>query len=311
VKTDRLLSIVIYLLNRDLVSARELAGRFEVSLRTIQRDMETIELAGIPVVAVQGPHGGYGIMKNFTLDRQYVSPDDLFYIVTALHGIEASLPAGSVAGTLEKIRNLLPASVPESLKQREERLHIDYSAFSGSKHQQELFTELQKAIDNQQLVAFTYSNNRLERSCRLVEPMTLVFKWRSWYLYGFCRKREDYRIFRLGRIKELVLEPRHFRRREKSFAEFQQELSSWSGSLEVELTLKFAPRIRPVAEEFYHADQQEEQPDGSLIVKTVMPEDGWVYGLILSYGSYVEVLAPQHIREIIRKTAGEIITLYE
>jgi predicted DNA-binding transcriptional regulator YafY len=311
VKTDRLLSIVIYLLNRELVSARELAEHFRVSVRTIQRDIETIDLAGIPVVAVQGPHGGYGIMKNFTLDRQFVSTEDLFYILTALHGVEASLPAGSVAGTLEKIRSLLPNPEQEALREREERLHIDHSAFGGSRAQQAIFGELQKAIDRQQLVTFTYSNNRLETERRSVEPMTLVFKWRSWYLYAYCLLREDYRLFRLGRIRELELQSRRFRRREKSFSRFQAELSGWGSAPQVELTLRFLPFIRPVVEEFYPPEEREEQVDGSLIVRCSMPEDGWVYGLILSYGSYVEVLAPQHIRRIIRESAREIAALYE
>lgn len=86
-RIDRLLSIIVYLLNRDLVIARELAEKYGVTPRTIQRDIEAICLAGIPIMSVQGPHGGYGIMETYKMDRQLVTVDDLFYIITALSGI--------------------------------------------------------------------------------------------------------------------------------------------------------------------------------------------------------------------------------
>ncbi|MGC9313512.1 MAG: helix-turn-helix transcriptional regulator, partial [Sediminispirochaetaceae bacterium] len=179
VKTDRLLSIIIYLLNRDLVSARELAEKFEVSVRTIQRDMEAIELAGIPIMTIQGPSGGYSIMDSFKLDRQLVSTDDLFFIITALHGIETSLPAGSISGTIEKMKTLLPDQKGVSNQQggaeapagrglrdsrgkrnpkdlygsRLEKLSIDFSAFGGSERQREVFRQLERAIESEVLVS--------------------------------------------------------------------------------------------------------------------------------------------------------------
>lgn len=312
-KTERLLSIIIYLLNRDLVTARELADKFEVSVRTIQRDMETINLAGIPIVTIQGSSGGYGIMDNFKLDRQYVSAEDLFYIVTALHSIGTSLPGSHMETTIEKMKNLLPKQGASSalFEEKGEKLSIDFSAFGGSEKQRRLFRILEQAIENERLVKFSYSNNKLERSVRTVEPMTLSFKWRSWYLFGFCRLRNDYRIFRLGRIKDVEVLDRRFVRREKSLQEFSEETGTWETENWIDLTLRFDPYIRPVVEEFYPADEMTEQPDSSLIVTSRMPEDGWVYGLILSYGKFVEVLSPKRIRSLIKKAASDIVALYE
>lgn len=310
-KTDRLLSIIIYLLNRDLVTARELAEKFEVSVRTIQRDMETINLAGIPIVAIQGPSGGYSIMDNFKLDSRLVSIDDLFFIITALHGIGASLPGGRIESTLEKMKGLLPQQEGPSLQLREEKLSIDFSAFGGSKRQQELFRFLERCIDEQRFVRFVYSNNRLERTERTVEPMTLAFKWRSWYLFGFCRLRNDYRIFRLGRIKNVESLDRRFRRREKTFRDFSQESGEWNTSEWIELHLRFDPMMRPIIEEFYPAEDTGIEADGSLLVRTRMPEDGWVYGLILSYGKFVEVISPEKMRRSIKEAANDIVRLYD
>jgi len=333
VKTDRLLSIIIYLLNRDLVSARELAEKFEVSVRTIQRDMEAIELAGIPIMTIQGPSGGYAIMDSFKLDRQLVSTDDLFFIITALHGIETSLPAGSISGTIEKMKGLLPRetgrdeTVPEDAavssaargrgtsgrySSRLEKLSIDFSAFGGSERQREVFKQLERAIESEVLVSFSYQNNRMERTDRVVEPMTLAFKWRSWYLFGYCTLREDYRLFRLGRIRNVEMLGKTFRHRDMRFDEFFEETNPWEDSTEwIDITLKFDSYIRPVVEEFYEQEKTEEGPDGSLIAHVRMPEDGWVYGLILSYGKFVEVLAPERLRGIISSAAREIYSLYE
>jgi predicted DNA-binding transcriptional regulator YafY len=310
-KTDRLLSIIIYLLNRDLVTARELADKFEVSVRTIQRDMEAIALAGIPIVTIQGPSGGYSIMDSFKLDRQYISTDDLFFIITALHSVGASLPGGQIESTIEKMKTLLPAHEGQALIQRSEKLSIDFSAFGGSERQQELFRILEKAVENRQLVTFTYTNNRMEQTERTVEPMALAFKWRSWYLFGFCRLRMDYRIFRLDRIRKPAVEDRRFRRREKNFEDFSRETGEWQKSDWVDLRLRFAPLFRPVIEEYYPVENTTIEPDGSLIVDMRMPEDGWVYGMILSYGKYAEVLAPERIRRVIKKAAEEICNLYE
>ena len=109
-KIDRLLSIVVYLLNRDLVCAGKLAERYGVSVRTIQRDMEAIDLAGIPVISVQGPSGGYGIMEGYKMDRRLVTVDDLFFIITALRSIGGSLDDRRIDDALEKMRGLLPAT---------------------------------------------------------------------------------------------------------------------------------------------------------------------------------------------------------
>lgn len=310
-KTDRLLSIIIYLLNRDLVSAKELAEKFEVSVRTIQRDMEAINLAGIPVMTIQGPSGGYGILESFKLDKQYVSTEDLFFIITALHGIGASLPEGRIESTIEKMKTLLPRQDDRFLTEREEKLSIDFSAFGGSESQRELFRLIERAVEEERLISFTYSSNKLEQTERTVEPMTLAFKWRSWYLFGYCRLRNDYRIFRLGRIRNCELLDKRFSRREKSFQEFSEESGEWQSERWVDLRLRFAPLMRPVIEEHYPSETASMQSDGSIIVDLRMPEDGWVYGMILSYGKFVEVLSPERIRALIRDAGKEISELYE
>lgn len=310
-KIDRLLSIVVYLLNRDLASAGELARRFEVSARTIQRDMEAINLAGIPVMSVQGPSGGYGIMDGFKLDRRLVTPDDLFYIITALKGIAEQLDDGQLDGTLEKMRGLLPPASGEPFRRRQEKLHIDFSMLGGGPAQRDSFRVVQAAVEEARLLEFEYTSNRLERLSRVVEPMTVVFKWRSWYLFAYCRLRGDYRLFRTSRIRKPVMLGEGFRRRDLSFEDFSRDYEPGKTGRLVDMVLRFAPELAPIVEEFHNEEDLERREDGSLVVRMSMPEDGWAYGYILSYGPFVEVLEPERLRRIIKESAGKIADIYE
>ncbi|MFP4364929.1 MAG: helix-turn-helix transcriptional regulator [Spirochaetia bacterium] len=311
-KTDRLLSIIIYLLNRDLVSARELAEKFEVSVRTIQRDMEAIELAGIPIMTIQGPSGGYSIMENFTLDRQFVGMEDLFFIITALGSLDASVPAGNISSTIEKMKTLVTGPGAQEIESREERLFMDFSAFGGSVKQQEVYKQLDDAVSKELLVEFEYTSNRFETTRRVVEPMALAFKWRSWYLIGFCRLRNDFRMFRLGRIRGLTVQNRHFRRKDFYVRKFIDTAKEFGTDQDwITLRLRFDKQMRHLVEEFFPAEGLTTESEGSLLVETRLPETGWVYGLILSYGHFVEVLEPDHIRQEIRESARKILAKYD
>jgi predicted DNA-binding transcriptional regulator YafY len=310
-KIDRLLSIVVYLLNHDLASAGKLAERFGVSVRTIQRDMETIDLAGIPVISVQGPSGGYGIMEGYKLDRRLVTVDDLFFIITALRSIGDSLDDKRIDDALDKMRGLAPARKDGDLKDREEKLHIDFSMLGGGPDQRKVFKTVQTAVNAGRLLRMDYTNNRLERESRVVEPMTIVFQWRSWYLYAYCRLREDYRLFRISRIREPEILDGRFIRRALGFEAFSRDNDPERTGKAVELTLKFSAEMVPLAEEFYNREDLEPTADGGLIARTRMPEDGWLYGYILSYGAFVEVLDPPHIRDIIKSAAREIQRMYD
>ena len=314
-KIDRLLSIIVYLLNRDLVSARELAERYDVSVRTIQRDMETIDLAGIPVMTVQGPRGGYGIMDTYKMDRQFVTVDDLFYIITSLSSIGTSLTSRKIESTMEKMKSLLPARDEQGFDERHRKLFVDFSMLGGTGRDQDVLRAVESVVDRERLLKVKYTNTRLERTERVVEPMTIAFKWRSWYLFGFCRLKNDYRLFRLSRIKEPEILNERFRRREKSIDEYFADTGAWEAGKTIDLTLAFQASMRPLVEEFFTGSDMKTEvhtdEHGRFIVHTSMPEDGWVYGMILSYGNLVEVLFPPRARKLVQKMAADVQSIYE
>jgi predicted DNA-binding transcriptional regulator YafY len=310
-KIDRLLAIVMLLLSRDTVSARELAKRFEVSLRTIQRDMDSIGRAGIPVFARSGAGGGYGIMESFKLDRALMTEEDLSAIVTALKGVQASFADTRFLGALEKVGGIAGERAKALLSDWEERLILDFSALGGNERLKATLRELERSIERRVLIRFTYSNNKREEAGRTVEPMTLVFQWRSWYLFAFCLLKGDYRLFRVAGIRDLEITEKHFIRRKKTFRAYAEENPTFGVPKFADLTLRFHPTLRPQVEELYERTQWEEDSEGYLIVKCRMPEERRLYGSILAFGKYVEVLAPEDVRESLRLEAREIIELYE
>jgi predicted DNA-binding transcriptional regulator YafY len=272
--------------------------------------MEAIELAGIPVFAVQGSGGGYGILDSFKMDRQLMTAEDFYYIMTALESIGDSMDDEAIGRTLEKVRTLVPDRGLDVLAGRTQKLSMDFTMLGGDPRHRETFRTVRNAVDQEWLLRFTYTNNRLEHSTRIVEPMTIVFRWRSWYLYGYCRLKDDYRLFRISRIRDPEIVRERFARRDQAFEAFVARAESPETGNAVDLVLRFLPPMTSLIEEFYPDDAMTQQPDGSVVVQTRMPEDGWLYGYILSFGAFVEVLQPPHLRGIIAESAEKIARVY-
>ena len=158
------------------------------------------------------------------------------------------------------------------------------------------------------MIVFTYTNNRGETLRRCVEPMTLAFKWRSWYLYGWCRNRKDYRLFRVSRIRNVEVSDEPFRRRSRGFDEFIAGQNPEGGGKHIDVVLRFSPELRHIAEDHYR--EFTEEADGSIVCRSRMPDDGWLYGYILSWGPFVKVLEPESLRLKLMEAAEKIIGIY-
>lgn len=310
-KIDRLFSQLVYLMNREVVNAREMADHFEVSTRTIQRDMDTLALAGIPLVSLRGARGGYGIMKEYKLDRQLMNTHDLFSILTSLESISSTLSNKAMRTTLDKMKTLVRDYQQGEIASQKERLYIDFSAFSIGKNSKELFSILQRGIEMGCLVEFGYTNSRLEQTFRVVEPMTILFRWFSWYLFGFCRLRNDYRLFRLSRMKDIQITQKHFDRRNISVGRFMEEMDKKAMQYALDITLRFHPTAKVSVEDYLKEGTMETDSNGHIILHLSMPENEWLYGMILSYGDMVEVLEPAHLRQTILEKSLNIVKKYQ
>ncbi|TAL38661.1 MAG: YafY family transcriptional regulator [Spirochaetes bacterium] len=309
-KLDRLFAIVMLIVNRKRVSAEELARYFEVSVRTIYRDIDAINLAGIPIVAYPGKNGGFGIMESFKFDRHVLTPDEIFSIVTALKGVGASVAGKRARDTAEKLTTLLPPDERTRLKKREETIIIDSSPWMYPAHLKKRADEILRAIEECRVVGMSYVDGRGTTAKRAVEPMTLVLKGTVWYFFGYCRLRGDFRVFRISRIKSLRVTGERFARRPMEYSP-EQWTDNWTSKPPLDLVLRFKPRARVRVEDYFLPAQVRRRKDGGFDVRTRYPEDEWVYGFLLSFGEDVEVLEPRRIRDLVRARAEKIHAIYE
>ena len=308
-RIDRLLAITVMLLNRDRISARELADKFEVSIRTVYRDIEAINMAGIPIISYPGNNGGFGIMENYKLDSQLLTLKDMVSILSALKGVNLALEDQELDTAIDKISALVPKDKSDDLKLYLEQVVIDIMPWGYGKKQKDKLKVIHRSLVDNKLISFTYRNTRGEKADRTVEPMTLLHKGYGWYLFAFCHLKQDYRLFRLSRITDITESETSFTRKDVSYKNYVQ--GDETDIPEIPVTLKFSPRIRYRVEDYFDADDITYLNDGHLIVKVLFPEDTWVYSTILSYGEDIEVIDPPHIRDIIAKKAEKIVSIYK
>jgi predicted DNA-binding transcriptional regulator YafY len=300
VKIDRLLSIVVFLLGREKARAEDLAKRFEVTVRTIYRDLDAINASGIPVVAYPGPGGGFAIDPSYTIDRRLLGFEDLRAVVASLKGVSDALGDKTVGAALEKLESLGPRDKPREFL--EDRVVIDLFPWGRREEERRLARILEPAIAERRIVSFSYSSYGSKQEKRLVEPMTLVFKSYAWYLWGFCRLRGDYRLFKLSRMQGLSLGLERFKRRSASYS----RESDMPAPPEVELILRVGRGRAAEAWEWFGVSETEAEEEGSLRVTMRLPEGDWIVRTLLGFGPGVEVLGPESVRKAYREAAAAI-----
>lgn len=300
-KINRLIGITVLLLNKEKVTAKELAERFEVSTRTIYRDIETLSAAGVPVYMSKGKEGGISLLQEYSVNKTFLSEEDKESLIIALKTLQAT-KYPEVNSILEKISIFFNNKV-------EEWVYVDFTHWGSDPNENDKFTKLKKAILKRHVVCFDYISSNNDRTTRKVEPMKLIYKGKAWYLYAYCRLKNDYRIFRILRIKKLILIEEKFKRRTEQRLyniDYKEKFKDI-----VNLKLRFKEKVLHRIYDDFNEKYIVKNNDNTYDVEISFPEDEWVYGYILSFGNNVEVLAPQHIREIILNRMKETIKIYE
>ena len=299
-KNSRLFEILYLLVEKRAVTAGELARRLEVSERTIYRDVDALSAAGIPVFTQKGQGGGIRLMDQFVLDRALLSQEQQDEILFALQAILATGGSGE-RETLSRLSALFH-------REGGGWLEVDFTDWGSGAAERENFALVKGAILAGRPLAFTYYSSAGERSRRVVEPSRLVFKGGCWYLSAFCRARQDWRIFRLVRMEDLVLEEGACPPRQRPE---QVEAPLPEGYRGVDLRLRFAPSAAWRVRDYFHPRQILREPYGSLLVECTFPEDQWLLSFLLSFGAQLEVLSPAYWRGILRKELKKSLAVYE
>lgn len=295
---SRLFEIIYILMNKNTVTAKELSERFEVSQRTIYRDVDKLALAGIPVYTCKGKGGGIRLMEDFVLNKSLLTDKEQSDILAALEGLSAINADSSEAhGRLSSLFN----------KEAVNWIDVDFSKWSNPGDN--LFSLLKQSILEKKIIEFDYYNSYGECSHRRIEPIQLFFKHSAWYIKGFCLKKNDIRLFKLSRISNPAADTGHFEKRDL-FASIPNENTADIVDRDVSIKLRIAPQMAyRVYDEFEH-NQIEKESDGCYTALVTWPEDEWVYGFILSFGEYIEVLEPEFIRQGVCERALKITHKY-
>ena len=299
-QTSRLFEIIYLLLNKERVTAKELAERFGVSSRTIYRDIDAISLAGIPIYTEKGKGGGISLLPDFVLNKSILSEQEQSEILSALQGL-AQIQSSDSDHVLQKLSTIFNKTAAKWLE-------VDFTDWSFER--EDYWGSFKTAILQKRVATFDYYSTYSEKTCRRVEPIQLWFKSKSWYLKAYDLDKQDLRLFKLTRIRNLEITEDNFDDRDLLAIE-PTEGSETNHRQDVNLRLLIKSEMTyRVLDEF--ADVVEGQTDeGDYIVSLCWPEDNWVYNTILSFGEYIEVLEPEHIRDIIRDKAKKIYEQYE
>lgn len=300
-KIDRLYAITLYLLNHGRTSARTLADHFEVSVRTIQRDIDSLCLAGIPVISSVGSLGGYEISDYFKLDAQFATSADYSYILTALKGLISATGDQRAKSTLEKIACTVSGEEHEMI--------LDFSVLREGDTR--LLQALQTAIAQRRTVTFTYTNSNQETRTHSVEPIAVVYRWYAWYLLAYSKVKEDYRTYKLVRMSNLEITTLPFTK-DHAPADLILEQSSRKDSRRyLTLYARCRKSVQSLVKEYLNGTVLEEYPNGDLFLKlTLVENEPFWFGMLMSLGDQIEITEPESIRSRLKNAAGKIMTLY-
>lgn len=301
-KINRLYEITIILLNKGTVTAKELADRFGVSTRTIYRDIDILSSTGIPVYMNKGNRGGISLLENYVINKTFISDAERESLLLAVKTMQAT-KYPEIDIILEKLGAMFKNTL------NNDWVEIDFSHWGSKPNEKNKFNNIKRAMLERKVIHFEYVNSNGHRSSRLAEPEKLIFKGNSWYLVAYCRQRQDHRIFRISRLKNVEVRSEEYVPKISS-GEQTEETKVFSKPL-VQLKLRFQAKVLNRLYDDFDDSFITDNEDGSFDVDIVFPEDEWVYGYIMSFGSSVEVLKPEHIRKIIANEMKQALKMYE
>lgn len=290
---QRLFQILYILLDKKKLTIRELAEHFEVSTRTIQRDIEDLSAAGIPLYTTRGNGGGVSLMESFILNKALLSAEEQTQILVALENLAVTDPEKT--DLLPKLRALFQSPSTDWIE-------VDLSRWGTKKNDKSTFQTLKSAILEKCIVTFAYTSAYGGKSTRRVHPAKLIFKTATWYLQAFCTTRNAFRTFKLDRMSHVTALAEHF-----TLTQNPPPLDEPMPNTQyLSLSLRLPPHAIARAYEEFEDSEIHPQPDGNLLIHANMPEDFWLYGYLLSFGPDAEILSPPHVRQNLASLAEKI-----
>lgn len=294
---NRLFEIIYILLEKQSVTASELASRFEVSARTIYRDVETLSQAGIPIYMSKGKGGGISLLPDFILNKAVLTADEKSEILSSMQAVSAVNLSKSDT-VLHKLSSMLGQNHADWIE-------VDFSSWGYFEQDAGYFETIKTAILEKRIIRFLYASGKAEKLPREVMPLKLVFKGAAWYLYGFCRLRQDTRFFKLRRIGCLSVTGEHFHLEAPAHVLNRQQIDA-STYIKAIYRIKANMAFRVYDEiSDYETDQ-----NGDFLCRLLMPDVETICGYAASFGEYCTVLAPREAVTEMKRRLEESLKNY-
>lgn len=308
-KIERLIAIIMLLLERDVVPTSELAEKLEVSRRTIFRDIDTLSIAGMPIMVTRGSTGGVSLMKSYKVDKKLFTPKDVQSLITSLQSYNQLLENKEIANTLTKLQSMTEEN--DLLKQNinYQNFSIDLEPNQGNRSLRILLKVIETAMNSKRYLFFNYTDKSDDRTSRKVEPYKVVFKESSWYLQAFSIERNDYRIFKLARMSDVQLSEETFTPRD--FVPLPMDGSSWMAKDIVIVIIRIDKSLKDKVIERFGEEYIIARNENNYIAKypIVDNEDG--YNVLLKFGGKCEIIEPLSVRQNFKKYLMKIMERYE
>lgn len=307
-KIDRLISIIMILLDKKRIGAKELAEKFEVSVRTIYRDIDTINMAGIPILSTPGVSGGFEIMEQYKIDKKVFSTSDLSSILTGLSGMAGMIRSDDVENAIAKVKSFIPADKQKDIELKTNQIHIDLSPWIGNRNIQSNLEIIKMALYEKKLLFFEYIDRYGNKRERTAEPYQLVLKNSHWYWQGYCRTRKDFRLFKLSRSLKLKILDEMFITRAYQLP--QLDYSTTVADMQTAVTLRVQSSV--IDRVLDYCSYEDIAADGSehYLVRFPFIENDYYYGILFSFGAQCECLEPEHVRCEIKRRIDTLAAIY-
>lgn len=294
-KIDRIISMILFLIQKKKVSAKELSTIFEVSMRTVYRDIDTISMAGIPIISTPGVGGGFEIPENYKIDKKVFSPNDLSTILQGLSCLPKNVRSDELTSALTKIKSFIPQKKAEEIELKANQIRIDLNPWIYNKNINSYINTIKTATEDNLQIVFKYISHNGNKTLRTVDPYQLILKNNQWYLWGYCHVRNDYRLFKICRISNLSLTNQHFELKDKK--EPNLDITSDTKTVVTKIKLKVHKTILDSILDYCTFDDIIAEESDFYIVEFPFVDNDYCYGVLLSLGDKCECLEPLTIRK--------------
>ena len=306
-KIQALIEILFILLSKNKVSAKYLAERLGVSLRSVYRYIDELSIA-LPIYNTRGRNGGFSVSETYKLPASFFTKEESEFLTGVLNGMNNEVNSQILSKILDKITAITKKS-NENTTLDFGNLIIDGGPWGNVEGYKESVTFFENAIENKKIVRISYLSRNGIISERDVEPHTLILKQGLWYVYAYCLSRKEFRLFKLGRIEKVNDTGKVFTRR--STEKIKETLNEWYENLSVEsVSLKIDKTAKADVEEWLGVDKISKLKDGNIVANFNLPIDDILVGKILSFGNKVKVEEPKLLKKLVKTAAEEVLKLY-